>query len=330
MPRLSPRRRLIVDLPEDISQRALAIVGNEAHYRTLSDLVATALENQMTLETGGSPEGLDIPAPEQFHPTSGKLSALLPFPGDWVPVLPFPQARAGEASLSSFTNRLTPLIVPVRCIALFEADNGRPPSWDQLMEAAGLVARKVGLAIRREDERQGRRGSKRRWTAWPVGAEELQSVSRFRRHFVGRTGSGQNEPPILALGLVAMTSDGIRLTEHGYAFGRSATPMLEEAKFASLLSIEQQAILRDRLNLIPGEARRIAVVREALRSGPVAAVDIDVALARHEPNWSESQVVSQRAALLGRMTDAGFILSDSDAGTFFERHIHDSDNVATS
>jgi len=182
------------------------------------------------------------------------------------------------------------------------------------------MAREVGLDIRKQDERSGRRGRRRRWTGWPVGADEAASLARFRSHFLGRIDREADESPLLALGLVGIINGEVGLTSEGWQFARCPTPILEDETAEQLLCSEQRLILARGLSRMPREWSRVTSALRALSETDGDPMSVERVLAVEEPTWTKSMVASLRSGIIGRMADAGLVTIDIGTGSALPVH----------
>lgn len=318
------RTRLVVDLPPGIARRALAVVGDGQGYGSISDLIAVALENQFALELRecvepafGADEGLDVghmllpsSAPEASGLSLG-LSSRVRFPEGWSPpTLLHPVAPADEF-LGPFLNRLAPLVVALRKLAQFQDVHGRCPSWEELCQGSALLAREVGLEVRETDRRLGRRGVVRWWTGFPIGADASSSLNRYRRHFLGRLDRSQENPPLLALGLVTPAERGVQFTRLGLELAREPTPVLGELSASHALSETQGKYFTEGLLRLGRESSLAAEVLELIRDG-ASNLMIDDLLVSRTGSTTGSLGPTLRSAMVGRLADCGLVEHGSD------------------
>jgi hypothetical protein len=322
----SGRSRLIVNIPTTIAREILPMVGNEARYPTLDDFFVTAMVNQLAIERETGDIGATQVAELGIEAASWIDSAVTAVEDPWEsratdpPVLLLePVTVTGR--LSPFTNRLSPLIVPLRLLARFQAHSGSTVDWNEICAVAPLEARAWGLKVRAEDERAGRRGRLRRWTGWPVGSDEMASLSRYRSHFLGRIDRAPIECPLVALGFVGIDEAGnVGLTREGWQMASCLEHVGVGREVNSTLSAEQQHLLSRGLARLPEEW---SLVRSALKclyenEGDVNA--IDQFLIATEASISQSMAASTRSALVGRLIDAGLAQFDLGSGRVFPIH----------
>ena len=210
------------------------------------------------------------------------------------------------ASLTPFTNRMNPLVIPLRVLANATAMVERVAINDFIRIVPSL-AREVGLRLKREDDAHARRGRLRRWTAWPVGEDEEASLARFRNSFLFKTDThGEATGPLVDLGLVDV-SDRLLLTRRGLDIALEKTPLLGEIGDGGVLSDRQCDLFREALLSLPGERWELQLFLEALQKSGGEQVGIDELIHQAHSTWTEAQVIAHRAAMIGRLRDVGVI-----------------------
>lgn len=300
--------------------------------------MAAALENQLTLHgDGGAPihgvhaedsDGSAHPTPTRSQrpqsraasaptrPAAGKttqagvassvgagvdrLQDVLAFP-HLGGLTPPPAPSATEGSLSPFTNRLNPIVVPLRVLANLSARQDTV-SVEEFIGLAPAVARMVGMRLRTEDERDARRGRDKRATGWPTGQNELSSTGRFRRSFLLAVDNGIATGPLVDLGFVVVTDALVRLTQAGAEVAADKNPILDDVG-DGLLSARQQDLFREALLRMKGERQELSLFLAAVHTGRGRQSYVDRKLAEAHSSWTDAQVVSHRAALIGRLRD---------------------------
>ncbi len=234
------------------------------------------------------------------------LTALLGIPdASHIDVGPADSSKGGT-SLTPFTNRLNPVVVPLRILANATALLGALAVGD-FLHAVPVLARDVGLRLKREDELNARRGRQRRSTGWPLGDDEVASLSRFRTSFLLKEGSdGGLTGPLVDLGLVAL-SDGLLLTRRGLEIAAEKTPMLGETQSERLLSERQCQLFQEALLALPGEREEVRLFLKAVAEGGGGQTAIDRMIQEAHSTWTDALVVSHRAAMVGRLRDVGIV-----------------------
>lgn len=324
-----PLQRFIVDLPVGTARRALALLNTKGGYADLNELLTVALENQLRLEDGPMPPVEPENAPPADREASGdtqmdsrRAAQKLPVPGlrsafadlaeeallqvPDVSRVGAPKAIPGNNPLSAFTNRLTPFVVPVRILTNTMALSG-PPTVDDFIHRTPAIARRIGLWLKQEDAEHGRRGRLRRWTAWPVGDDEIASLSRYRKSFLFGMEAGRVAGPLLDLGLAVVVESRVVPTERAVQIAGDKTVLLGEVEDGPLLSTGQQERLRSALFEVEGERAEIKMFFKAVREAEGAQGMVDRLIAAAHSGWTEAQVVSHRAAMIGRLRDVGLV-----------------------
>lgn len=332
----SAAQSLIVRLPAKTARSIVRIVDLPGSaYRSVDEFIRIAVENQLALD--GAPDGRLAPsdgsAEREVAAAASPRSAAAPPAAAAAPKAPAsatpkmglessadllrrpdvidPENLHGTIPtaglpLSSFTNRLTPLLAGPRVLANLYAGRGAP-TIDSYLDLTAKAARVIGFRLRTEDDAAGRRGRARRSTAWPTGEDESKSLIRYRSCFMFQPEKGGFSGPLLALGLVAVVDGTPFLTEVGAAFACSTSPAIDDPDGVDLLGSDQRKILSKAIIHIPGELIEInqflAAVERA--SGSQDAVDKELGFSHH--SWSEAQVVSHRAAMVGRLRDLAVI-----------------------
>ena len=230
--------------------------------------------------------------------------ALLALPTSAPDLVADPEVA--DRALSSFTNRLTPLVVASRVLVNLIVERGAASAED-LHRCAPPLARAAGLRIKADDEQAGRRGRRRRWTGWPVGDDEIASLSRFRKSFFFALEGNEPAGVFFDLGLAAVdkTTGQLVPTTWGVTLGATKTPLLDADD--GLLATEQQAALRSALLANGSERNEIAwFLAAVMTTGGIQSL-VDASIAESHQTWSEAQVVAHRAALTGRLRDIDVI-----------------------
>ncbi len=277
----------------------------ESDYESFSELVATALRNQLELEqpggravaTGSTP---GVASSMDVRPMDAPARAL-----EGHELLTRPTSTPDEIAdavdpsamrpLTFLTNRINPVPVVVRGLA----NLGTVPVIRAHNEISAL-ARTVGLSLQTRDRRENRPMNMRLATSWPVGEDAEKSAAKFiASYMLDEDGRG----PLHDLGLARVVNGEVRLTELGYALASSAIPLVGEAATGnSTVGSDARRILVDALMANPSEADTIAVFLAAVDEHDGQQAAADSALMTHF-GWQAGVAVSNRAALLGRLKD---------------------------
>lgn len=320
----APTQSLIVRLPADKARQVVGIVDNPASaYSSVDEFIRLAVENQLTLDDphlGVDPRSRQAVSSRVSQPGSDTLTGssapvempVKPVPGEpterlllrpEVGGIPLREPTKGRGEpLSSFTNRLTPLLAGPRALANL-SHSGEAPLTDAYLDLTAKVARVFGARLRAEDEAAGRRGRHRRSTAWPIGDDESKSLIRYRNCFMFTPEPKGSSGPLIDLGLVTVVDGRAYLTDSGASFAGAPVPAVDDDEGVELLSADHRKILSIALAAIPGERLEIQQFLDAVDRTDGLQDEVDKELTANHREWSEAQVVSHRAALVGRLRD---------------------------
>jgi hypothetical protein len=300
----------VVRLPVELGRRARCIVGEGNPYEDLSELVAVSLENQLVLDAGEvdgavqrSPEGeAGLRQAERADPSS---SRLVPVALEGIGTV---NPKLDGVPLDFLTNRLNPVPVAVRVLANLTLEGG-PPTYGLFVHEACAAAREVGLRLEQQDRAQAVSQSQRRFTAWPVGPDEMKSAARFTAAFLLNPPGDEAQGPLAELGLAVRDGNLVKLTDRGCELAMAPNPLLGETS-GRVLGAEQQQILASALVQAPGERAAAAAFVEAVSKSGGRQADVDRLMQKLHADWSENRVVSNRAAMLGRLRDLDLVTVD--------------------
>lgn len=342
----SPNQTFIIQLPSSLARRITAVVDYEdAPYASISEFVKVAAENQLILDSSvGIPSASSGPsdhstetglkdskighkvqrlirAPQDVKAdlSSSNSSAvpektvstsdLLRIPNS-LPSIRNSNISTGHA-LTALTNRLSPLLAGPRVLANLTEAIGSPPKVDAFTEAGARAARNLGLLLRNEDDVAGRRGRLRRSTAWPVGDDEAKSLIRYRNSFMLSSDGKSAVGPLVDFQFVSVEGADVYLTEVGAAIAIQTIPAIDTDGAADLMTENLRRLFSKSLVQIPGELKEIRFFLEAVEQTRGAQDQVDNRISTFHSNWSEAQVVSHRAAMIGRLRDLAVIDVDS-------------------
>jgi hypothetical protein len=285
-------------------------VGEGRPYEDLSELVAVSLENQLVLDaaeiddtlqrSSGGEAGL-----RQAEPAGPSSSRLAPVALEGIVTV---GPRLDGVPLDFLTNRLNPVPVAVRVLANLTLEGG-PPTYNLFVQEACAAAREVGLRLEQEDRAQAVLQSERRFTAWPVGADEAKSAARFTAAFLLNPVGDEAQGPMAELGLAVRDGKLVKLTDRGRELAMAPNPLLGETS-GRVLGTDQQKILAEALVHTPGERGEVAAFARAVSKSGGRQADVDRRMQDLHADWSLNRVVSNRAAMLGRLRDLDLVTVD--------------------
>lgn len=295
-----PEQTVVLRLPAELVRRGRSFADAHADaYGSFSELVGAALANQLELEAEGHA------GPSGEGGGSGLLGRRLLPPDLAEP----PEVDRGP--LFVLTNRLFPLKVSCRVLANLQSSGAVPAG--EFQAAAARAARLLGLRLRDEDARAGRRGPDRRWIALPVGDDEHAALARYAQFFaLGISGSGSPTGPLPQLSLATAVGDGgeCRLTQLGWDVAEAANPVLDGDEAEPLLDSTERRLFIEALRTNPAETEAIAEFRGAVEGAAGIQSEVDAAIQRAHEGWNRERAAAQRAAMVGRLHDLGLASVD--------------------
>lgn len=298
------KQTFVIRLDEHLARRLGQFLGSGVHgYASLDEFIQVALQNQLGVERSG-PEAAQN-ASTDANDGRGLSPLLRPLSGEPPSNLAI-QGDSSSDTLFVLTNRLGPIKVAARVLANLAAD-GHWPSLEEFHEKASRVGREVGLRLREEDLVSEKRGSTRRWIAFPVGEDERAAYNRFVASFTMQTTDDRIFGPMIVLGLGSVQGGRAVLTEAGWRLALAPSPLLKDGVSGLTLSEEEAAILRRQVIRAPGELSAVREFLEIVRRGAGSQRRIDELLAARYPDWTETLTVAHRSALLGRLSDLGVL-----------------------
>jgi hypothetical protein len=113
--------------------------------------------------------------------------------------------------------------------------------------------------------------------------------------------------PSLDLGLTTVVAGKAFLTEEGSAFAAATIPAVDEPAGVNLFCGDHLDILARAIINIPGELMEIQRFLAAVDRSSGVQEDIDRQVAADHAQWTEAQVVTHRAAMVGRLSDIDVI-----------------------
>lgn len=290
---------VVARLPARLLREVNRYIDEHPGYGSVSEFIAVAVANQLELEDGPGTPGIAAVAADSSS------AELLRRPQAETPVLVEPQVVQHEP-LFVLTNRLFPLKLSCRILANLQAVEG-PVHVDRFQGEAASEARRLGLRLREEDRRNGRRGGDRRWVALPVGPDEHAAGSRFAQFFtLGLSGSGDPSGPLPQVGLAYPSADrACALTQLGWELAEAPNPILGESDEPGMLGSHERETLVRALHLNPAELASVREFAELVHRKAGRQAEVDAGLKLAHPGWNRERATAHRAAMVGRLRDLG-------------------------
>jgi hypothetical protein len=315
--------RLVIDVAEPILQRVQELV-KEGRFSDMNVFVATAIENQLSLESSPM-AGSGLTALPQSHTSRSGSGPVKPddpllralnggAPGPTAPVSPTASLSTGEAGwIWGLLNRLLPLKVAARTAANMTRE--RSVSLNELRRDSSRAAARLGAWLAYIDKANSLSREDRLATAFPIRHPTDKSTARFADHFAGRlTSGGQLRGGLFELGLAGVVGQSsndpeIALTQPGWLFARIPNPVLDqEAKERGLSQAEADVYLANAIHHVPREKDCLLTIVGALAAESRLAKELDEVIRKHfDGRVGEAEATTLRAGALGRLFDLGLL-----------------------
>lgn len=119
--------------------------------------------------------------------------------------------------------------------------------------------------------------------------------------------------PLVELGLVAADEGLIYPTPAAVTLATGTIPVLDDDSDDVLLE-PQRTVLAERLVSLPGERAEIMAFLDAVDATGGAQDEVDKHVGHRHPQWTDAQLVSNRAAMIGRLRDLLVVDVDPQPG----------------
>jgi hypothetical protein len=331
------RQALVVRVEANLARAARAFLTDAPHaYAGLDELIEVALVNQLNIE--GFPlrssaladdhnsaaafphvdPAVDKTVVHKRQRGPGDVPTTSSIIGDPTAALVEPQTP-GDESLFVMTNRLSPIKVAARSLAVSSRETGNWPTIGDFHAQASAFARAVGLRLRAEGSR--------RWVGYPVAPDIAKAKERFVNSFTIIAAGGRARGPMSLLGLAAIIEESrptkrsrgekstarpvlrVALTNAGWKLATLPCPLLGECDGETLSSAEA-TLLIDQILRAPRERDAIRGFLGLVRRSAGIQSRLDELMATRDSQKSADLVVAERAALVGRLTDLGLVLHE--------------------
>ncbi len=298
------KQTFVVRLDEELARRGVELLSSgTTGYASFDELMTVALVNQLSLEQSAA--ALHIPHPQAVAQASLGLLGRPPA----VSILPLADgASPSSESLFLLTNRLSPIKIASRVLANLST-KGAWPKINTFHEQSARAARELGFTLLADDRATQRSREQRRSTAYPIGEDEHRASARFVLAFTIGGIAERPTGPLAVLGLANLVDeDRVALTEAGWRLAAASSPLLQEAP-GGPLSEEEQSLLRFQLTGAPGERDSVTEFIGMVRHAEGSQGRLDELLALRRREWTVNLRIANRAALLGRLGELGFLVT---------------------
>ncbi len=309
-----PYMRYVIDLPVELVDEVNKLISS-GRYRTIQDFLAAAASNQIQLEqhdVQSLVQSVQQSTVQVAQQGQGLLFQLLsPDFGD-IHTLSQPEPEQVAGELYGLWNRFFPVKVTTRVLANILKGDGSEVPLDSAQERAADVARQLGRQIFRKERDIGRKRGDMIATALPWKREEFKAKTRFKTHFVGYLSKNgiEGEPAALRFVNIRKSESNIviGLTAAGVKFSGLVNPVIDKEDYSASLSQPERAFLMDHIRIeLPAEAQLMKSVLEAVKGGAANPSMLHRRLAQLRPKLNETELVTLRSGLLGRMYELDLV-----------------------
>lgn len=321
---------IYIRLPDTIARRLnLYLEEPNAGYMSIDEFAEVAIRNQLNADgapgiqngryhsvrsemsfqrepRGHTGKNLSVGvAVEEMRPIE---QFQAPPPNSPLPLIAAPDST--NQRLSSLTNRLSQVKVAARVCANL-SQRGEWPEMKDFQTKAANTARAIGLVLRGLSGQRGDGdGSSRAHIGYPTGEEVEKAQARFINSFTINLAGDKVTGPLAILGLANIVDGKVALTEAGWRFAVLPSPLTGETDQGILLSPDEAAELRARSCDAGAEVKAIREFLRDVRRSNGSQTRVDEMLNQQYPDWNQQQVIAQRAAMVGRLSDIDVVQVD--------------------
>jgi hypothetical protein len=205
-------------------------------------------------------------------------------------------------------NRLLPLKLACRWLAVSAATEGKWPKYDAISDRLGDDAGIVGSLLEKWDVDNDRKRDEQLATGLPRKGNSA-SRDRFLTQFLGRITRGGEVYPgaVCQYQLARFEDSAVMLTEQGLAFSNLENPVIDKKDSkttATLAPAESEFLARQVLRWVPAERDDMRLVFQAVAAGKVTPADLSAAVrSRFPAEWSDSVFSTHLSGLIARLSD---------------------------
>ncbi len=310
--------KYIVDIPPELAKKVDGLV-NQGKYESTSQFANVAFQNQILIED--SPKEtlanlIKTPISESRLPKAQALISNLTI--NFVPEsirtsFPPENAKIPNDCLWGQYNRLFPVKITLRVLANILKDN-ESIELNLLHKQAVEAAREVGLMLKKEDKKSGRKYGEMLASALPTGRNINKTEKRFINHFVGyytRAGRIEGAPGALKLLNIFENEENkqyVGITEAGLKFAVMKNPILDDLNFKKSLSEEESSFyIKHTFQNLSRERQLNILILNAMNNGKPSPSDLNKEILPLSRGWSEAMINTIRAGAISRLNELGLI-----------------------
>jgi len=234
-----------------------------------------------------------------------------------LPIADDSPTAPGRERIWGQVNRLFPVKLACRWVAVAAAIRGQWPTLDAIAEPLASDAALLGSALEKADMSKSRKREDMLATGLPRRGN-LQSRDRFLSQFVARiTRAGRIYPGALFhYGFACFREEKLVLTKAGVDFSKLENPIMDEPFGSAGLALsnsERAFFLRQIAGYAETEWREFKAVLSAIRSGSSAPDSLLASVRNFLPSeWTEMAYRTHIYGILARVCDLGLVAKQWD------------------
>jgi predicted transcriptional regulator len=313
--------KYIVELPPDLAKKVYVLISRGS-YENISQFAVTAFQNQLLIEESSEESvssftEIQVDGRNQtseHRKPEGDSLLLLGFSSEKTKVVATPNSdKIPDNCLWGQYNRIFPMKITLRVLAnLLKGDETIELS--ALQSCAVQVAREIGLVLRKEDKKRGRKYGDMLSSALPIGRNMVKTEKRFFNHFVGyytRAGRIEGAPGALKFLNIVEDLNGnhrVGITESGLGFASIRNPVLDDKEYERTLSrAESSFYIENVFQNSKREAEIMLATLEAIGNGMSSPSELNSKIASFSRGWSPAMINTIRAGVVSRLHELGLI-----------------------
>ena len=325
--------KYVIDIPRNLIDKVRHVL-TKGEYDNISELIITALENQIILEEGEKIQedlfSTVVKMAKVDYLDTYKKSEGQDF-SKWISIksfsnittLPMPETKDPEYTDTNYNdnwlwgqiNRIFPIKLGLRILGNMQQEKGDFVSLKEFHRKAGEVARGFGFQLLKIDMQLGRKRDERVSTALPIGKNGEKAVLRYKTHFL----ANKRADKILYGAMTRLkfaniqnlneTEKIVGITEEGLEFDKLKNPILD-VSFDSEQTIsdeETDFYVKHIKSNVPEELNPFSHILDIIKNGAITVTEIDKELKKSKQKWTDVVVTTQRSGALGRMSELGLL-----------------------
>jgi len=318
--------KYIVECSNYIHQRVIELIA-EGRYTSMQDFALTAFQNQLVIEdtevgiqdvaetsSGQTQEQLAVDYSNMQKKLTNKDWSLDLINTSKIQPVDLSGPIDKEDWIFGQINRVLPIKFAVRMLMLLLQEKGQWIPLDWFHQKASSKAREYGTLLAELDEKENRKRDEKLSVGFPTGSVS-KSIDRYITQFLGYVKSTTGDPvgalPLLRFAEINKSDSGeysIGITLPGLEFGRLQNACIDNIDMMTSMSDDETEFYIEHVsNYVPFEAEALFTLLSLINQGKRDPSQLDNSIKDLFPNWSDSQISTNRSGVIGRAWDVGLI-----------------------